>query len=159
MHITRIAVITCLSLTAGSVLADLKTDAQNEANKLARALVKQDYKTVAALTHPVVVKSAGGIDAIADLLARSFSDNQIAITRMQFTQPSQLNDSGKLLMAKLPYSSTAQVQEQSFELNSFYVGFSANQRQWYFVDCEGITQDILKQLAPGYNGKLNLDGC
>jgi len=134
-------------------------EAQTQANLLGTAMTKQDYLGVAKMTHPEVVKRMGGEDKLASYLDQAFKDGGIRFTRMQFQKPLQLNSSGRVILAKVPYQAVVSIGEEEGVSESFYIGFLVKKNQWAFVDCEGISQDILQVLSTGYDGGLNLSGC
>ena len=124
-----------LSLAMGKVFADGGSAATAGANKLGQAMVAKNYRGVAKLTHPMVVAGAGGIKATSKLLRDSFSGSGVTITSMIFTAPRQLIKAKDTYIAVLPYTTTAKIAGQSepVELESFYIGFSSDQRDWRFT--------------------------
>ena len=159
MNINKYLLVIGILFSSTIAFADVKSNATSEANKLAKAMVAKDYVTVAELTHPAVTKRFGGVDALSAMMKKNYSAAKLTFHKMKFQTPSQLNSSGKMIVAKIPYTSRVQVDKEQYDSSSYYVGFSVNNEKWYFSDCEGMSQDLLKSLAPGYNGKLNLDGC
>lgn len=148
-----------ITLYTGSLTAGSDNHAQESTNELAGYFVAQDYLGVAKLTHPAVVESTGGVQAIAQLLKNTFDESGIKITSMTFSAPRQIVDVNGLLLAVFPYDSVMIYQNENVEVNSLYIGFSKNSKKWYFIDCEGVTQELLGQLAPGYKNNLSLEGC
>ena len=157
-NFTRVVIAAGLLFT-GSATAGSDDYAQKSANKLAEYFLDQNYLGVAALTHPAVVEATGGSQAIAQLLKNSFDESGIKITSMTFSAPRQTVDVNGLLLAVFPYNSVMIYQNEHVEVNSLYIGFSKNSKKWYFIDCEGVTQELLGQLAPGYKNNLSLEGC
>ena len=149
----------CIMLFAGNVIAGSDNYAQIAANKLASYFVNENYVGVAELTHPAVVKATGGIEATANHIKSTFNEVDLIITSMTFSAPRQTVDVNGLLLAVLPYTSVMVYQNENIEVNSLYIGFSKNSKKWYFIDCEGVTQELLGQFAPGYKNDLKLDGC
>lgn len=154
-----IMVMLLSGLLLSPALADNTDTAQAQANKLGTAMASEDFTTVAQLTHPSVVRAMGGNEALAAELKKVFANGKVDITEMVFAKPSQINSSGKVVLARMPYHSKATISGEIMDVDSYYVGFSVNKTSWYFLDCEGITQDLLRQLSSGYDGKLKLEGC
>lgn len=148
-----------LSMVSGLAQADGSLAATKTANRLGQAMVAQNYMGVAKLTHPAVVLGAGGLKATAKLLRDTFAGSGVTITSMTFSAPSQMVKVEQSYIAVLPYTIIAKVENKSVELDSFYLAFSDDQRDWRFIDCEGASHAIIGQLAPGYNNQLKLEGC
>lgn len=160
MNINKSILLVGLLLSGTSfVQADVDTKAMSEANRLGKSMINKDYMMVAKLTHPAVSKKFGGVKALSLQLKKSYTEANLTFLKMKFHKPSEIDSSGKFVVAKIPYDSRVQVANEKYDSSSFYLGFSRDKKTWYFSDCEGMSQGLLKALAPGYNGNINLKGC
>lgn len=149
------ALAACL-LSAAALAASLGPG-ELAARKLGAALAARDYQTVADLTHPAVVKAAGGPEAVTKRLQTANAG--LTIHSMKFGKPEQLASVGDTRIGVFPYRSRVTLNDKTVEFGSFYIGFSWDRKSWKFIDCEGVTQDYLAKLLPGYNDNLALKGC
>ncbi len=131
--------------------------AERDARKLGDALVARDYMTVASLTHPAVVKAAGGPEKVVRQLQAANAG--LTTHSMTFHEPAQITEVGGTRIAVFPYRTTVTLNGKTVEFDSFYIGFTADRRNWKFIDCEGITQEFLEHLLPGYKRQLTFNGC
>ena len=143
-------------VSAAALAADLAA-AERAADKMADAFLARNYQAIVALTHPTVVKVAGGPDATAKKIEQA--NAELTYTSMKFGKPQQISDVGSALVGIFPYHSNITYRKQALEVNSFFIGISTDKRTWKFIDCEGVTQPYLAQLIPGYQNNLELKGC
>ena len=144
-------------LASGAAGAGDISSAQRDADKIAAATVAKNFAGVAEFTHPLVVKRAGGAAAMVKQLDTAYAE--ITINSMKFGKPEQITDVDGTLIGVFPFREKVTVKGKSVEVPSFYIGFAADKEHWKFIDCEGVTQEYLAALLPGYHNHLKLHGC
>ncbi len=153
----KLAMSLLFALFAGMACAGEPSPAERDAAKLATALVARDYPAVADLTHPAVIKAAGGTDGVIKMLQDANAG--LTVNSMKFHKPRHIRNVRGTLIAKFPFRTNATLDGKSVDFDSFYIGLSSDKQNWRFVDCEGVTQSYLRQLVPGYKDNLDLKGC
>lgn len=157
-----LALAACRSPPAGE-----ESPGARDAARLAHALMDKDFRTVVALTWPAVVERAGGEEAVIAQLKNA--QRGVTTNSMEFSRLTQLTPVDGKLLAVFPYRSkvtldnvtvgSVTIKHKVATFASFYIGLSADRRHWTFIDCEGVTQDYLAAMVPGYQKTLKLDGC
>lgn len=142
-----------------SVLAFMPQDTAADAPKLkaahesakmcAEATVKGDVEKLISLTHPAIVKLAGGKDAMLKVLKKSLEDMKTQGFKFNESkvEPAKSMIKGESgLYCILPITSKMSIQGKKITINTFLLGVSADDgKTWTFLDGNG-GEDSLRQV-------------
>ena len=123
-----------------------------QAYQMAAGLINGDYKTVAAYTHPNLIRLAGGTDKVGKAFEQG--KGKIRVVDVSFGKPSALVKAGKERQCVVPQTVTIQLPQGSLRTNSSLIAFSGDGgKHWVFADTQpGIEQ--LRKVIPTISRKL-----
>lgn len=132
--------------------------AQDAANKCAEATVKGDFAMLASLTHPAVVKAAGGREEMIKKITAAMEEMKgkgFKFDETKVEPATKLVKSGSSLYCVLPTTNKMSFQAKTITLKTFLLGVSTDDgKTWTFLDGNGgeaglrkIVPEIPKDLA------------
>ncbi len=154
--------IILFSTTLNAQYTQQLTTAKQQANLLAEAIVKKDYKTIIKFTNPNIKAKAGG-----DLkMLKSLEDANKMIATQGITIKSVtignilsiLKNKGEFLCT-FPQTSEMKMQVGKVIVQSTIIGSSSdNGNNWTFVDNTGKDKAELKKIIANFSDKLVIAG-
>ncbi len=118
-----------------------------------------NFDGVASMTHPKIVKAAGGESNAAIMIKKLLSENPLggSFKNMNFKTPNSIVSIKNNLGAVVPYDVLLEVNGKQAVMESFYIAWSDNEgEKWYFADGSRVNQRALEALFLGYSGQLVL---
>jgi hypothetical protein len=109
---------------------------KQQANEMAQAFLKKDFKTFSNYTYPKLIELIGGEENYLKLLEQLMSGPDAPVfLKLSFGEPSKIINTGKELQAVLPRISEIKVSEGVLVSNSPLIALSLNNgKNWYFID-------------------------
>jgi hypothetical protein len=143
--------------------ADALGNLKAQAEEMGRASLRQDHQRMADLTHPALVRQAGGRSKYIQMLdstAKEIKSQGFGLAGIHFEAPSALVESAGNVYAVIPYKMdmTGPGGAQG-TTPGYFIGVSADGgRSWKFVDGAGADGDRgnVKQMLPGFPDELAL---
>jgi len=136
-----------------------KQAAKEKVEDMNAALLKGIYGKVADLTHPSVVKLAGGRDkmrAVVELMAKQLKEKGAEIRSLKTGEPGEPIRAGADLYIVVPYRLEMKAKVGTIKHNSFVIGVSPDSgNTWTFVNGE-MTPEQTKRLLPDLPKRLKL---
>ena len=162
--IQRIFSLVALSLVMATTLmaqtpqqlAALKT----QANAMANAIKKQDYKTVIKMTNPKIVAAGGGEAKMMEELNKGIGmmkakGMNISINNVSLGVPSAFIKVDKQLQCTVPDKIDIKMIGGTVSTNSTLIALSDdNGKTWNFIDAMGKNVATIKQVIPTLSDKL-----
>jgi hypothetical protein len=147
-----------LALLVSPAPAHSRTTKNLEAvtQKMAKALVSQDYISAAELVYQPIIDAFGGKEATAEGTREVFDKmNNIGyrLTEMTFLKPEQPAIVGRQLHAVVPYIGVLRNQKGKLQFRSYYYAISDNDGQsWTLADGGKLNSETIKVIFPAYQG-------
>lgn len=154
--------IILLLLTASftTVSAQQKTQIKQQAQLMANATIKGDYKTLVKYTHPKIVNMMGGKEKMIAVVNKGVSQmqtNGITFKQALIGEPGNILNTGTGLYAVIPQKLIMNANGRTMTTTSSLLASSTDKgKTWYFTDAGNISDEQLKQLFPGVLGKLTI---
>jgi hypothetical protein len=131
-----------------------------QANAMATAIKKQDFKTVIKMTNPKVVAAAGGEAKMLEQLSKGMGAMKakgmsINISNVVVGEPSAFIKVKKQLQCTVPDKIEIKMMGGTMSTNSTLIAISDdNGKNWNFIDAMGKNIATLKQTLPELSDKL-----
>ena len=132
---------------------------KKQLDEMSAALLKKDFATYVKYTHPKIISEMGGEKAMADSMARYFSEMEhrgVTIANIRDGDPSWVIDTAGELQCTVPVSTAMQVQGGFVYMEATFVGVSKDRGlHWVFIDTTDDYRTIRKEF-PSLSSKLNI---
>jgi len=131
-----------------------------QANAMASAIKKQDFKTVIKMTNPKAVAAAGGEAKMLEQLSKGMGvmkakGMNLSINNVVIGEPSAFIKVKKQLQCTLPDKIEIKMMGGTMSTNSTLIAISDdNGKTWNFIDAMGKNIASLKQTLPELSDKL-----
>jgi hypothetical protein len=131
-----------------------------QANTMATAIKKQDFKTVIKMTNPKVVAAAGGEAKMLEQLSKGMGmmkakGMNISISNVVVGEPSLFIKVKRQLQCTVPDKIEIKMMGGTMSTNSTLVAISDDDgKTWNFIDAMGKNIAALKQTLPDLSDKL-----
>ncbi|QHS56216.1 hypothetical protein GWR56_11970 [Mucilaginibacter sp. 14171R-50] len=131
---------------------------KRQADRLAKATFKGDYKTVIDLTYPKLVELSGGRETMQKLMIERI-DGLKKQGVMQFNgsvgSPGPFYNAGTQIHCLLPETITLQMFNGHYVTQSYLLAISDDKgKSWTFIDVGNMPGEVLHKLLPDYNDEL-----
>lgn len=124
------------------------------------ALEQENFDLLISLTHPDVVKIAGGIEyARQDLVRDAYEYNrmQLRLTSVETKISSKIIEAGEELHAIVPYEKLYENEGLKHEEKNYYLAASLDDGlTWTFLDLRKHDTESIPLFIPAYDGRLNI---
>jgi hypothetical protein len=140
-------------------VADPRSIARAEAEKMGKALVGKDYNTFLKTTPPLAIQhTEGGKEAMLQELKKQIEEmdaNGVKILRAWPGQPSRLVDTAKELQCTIPQYMELKVDGGKVTSETTLIAMSPDKgKTWYFIDVAGKPLSEFRELFPTLSSKL-----
>lgn len=131
-----------------------------QANAMATAIKKQDFKTVIKITNPKVVAAAGGEVKMLDQLSKGIGMMKakginMNISNIVVGEPSAFIKVKKQLQCTVPDKIEIKMMGGTMNTNSTLIAISDDDgKTWNFIDAMGKNIATIKQVLPDLSNKL-----
>ena len=127
------------------------------AEQMAKALVKRDYESVAARTHPRIIEKMGGKALFVEISKIAFSTIP-PFTDIRIGEPGPIVKLKQGVAAVVPYVMKMKIPEGTIVTEAIYVAWSPDHGvSWFFADSNVVYKPGgLDFLFPGYHDELAL---
>jgi hypothetical protein len=131
-----------------------------QANAIATAIKKQDFKTVIKMTNPKVVAAAGGEVKMLDQLSKGIGMMKakginMNISNIVVGEPSAFIKVKKQLQCTVPDKIEIKMMGGTMSTNSTLIAISDDDgKTWNFIDAMGKNIATIKQVLPDLSDKL-----
>ncbi len=153
------ALAVCCCVTQAADDAPLKKIVKGKVEEMNNAIIKEDFAKVVDLTHPKVVKQAGGREKMISALEsgiKGLRSKGYEIRSVKVDDPSDPVAVGSDLFIVVPFLLEMKVPGGKGRQKSFVIGVSTDQgRSWVFIAGD---QDIkqIKMWLPSFPDQLKL---
>ena len=124
------------------------------------ALEQENFDLLISLTHPDVVKIAGGIEYARQDLARDateYNRMQLRLTSIETKTSSKIIEAGDELHAIVPYEKHYENNGLKHEERNYYLAASIDGgTTWTFLDLRKHDTESIQLFIPAYDGRLNI---
>lgn len=118
------------------------------ANRMAQAVVDNDYEKSYTLTHPALITALGGKEKYIESVKRTIGRDMV-IEKASVGEPTSIVEVGTELQAIVPETMEIGVSAGTLIVNASLIAFSYNDRQnWYFMDTGGHSLEELRKFLP-----------
>lgn len=150
-----------LILAMAPVLAeDTAVILKQQADLCSAAVKKNDFETLAGLTHPRVVEQMGGKEAMVRELTDTFDRlkaNGVAVADSLSKEPAPPAKVGGWLVAMVPTEVVMETPDKRLRIFSEMVGISEDEgKKWVFVDAGSMTPEEFFKMFPELRDKITL---
>jgi hypothetical protein len=149
----------CLTMNAQSGPGDYAPIVKKQAEDMAQALIKKDYKTYLKYMHPKDIASLGGEAAAEDTLRMAeaaMKKYESFISYIQVSDPSWVIDTAGELQCTVPETVVLNVKGGRVRSELTFVGISKNKgKNWIFIDTSADFKH-LKKNYPTLSSQLNI---
>ena len=131
-----------------------------QANTMATAIKKQDYKTAIKMTNPKMVAAAGGEAKMLEELNKGIGmmkakGMNMSINNISLGEPSAFIKVDKQLQCTMPDKIEVKMMGGTISTNSTLVAVSDdNGKTWNFIDAMGKNVASIKKIIPTLSDKL-----
>ncbi|MDI9366137.1 MAG: hypothetical protein QM541_14365 [Flavobacterium sp.] len=131
-----------------------------QANAMATAIKKQDFKTVIKMTNPKVVAAAGGEAKLLEQLSKGMGmmkakGMNMSISNVVIGEPSPFIKVKKQLQCTVPDKLEVKMIGGTISTNSTLIAISDDDgKTWNFIDAVGKNIAALKKVLPNLSDKL-----
>ncbi len=131
-----------------------------QANTMAMAIKKQDYKTVVKMTNPKIITAAGGEAKMMESLNKGINAMKakgmtMNISNVTIGEPSAFITVKKQLQCSVPDKIEIKMMGGTISSNSTLIAISDdNGKTWNFIDAMGKNLAAIKQVLPDLSDKL-----
>lgn len=126
---------------------------KEQARKLTRAFMDEDFETLLAGTYPKVIELSGGRAQVLATLKAGVAEGRAQGARVVSYEPGEpdaIKRAGTKLLSVVPVEMKVDFPERTFTQKSFLLAVSADGgKVWKFIDGTQLNQDLLKVLVPG----------
>jgi hypothetical protein len=131
---------------------------QQQAMKMAQALLKEDYKTFTKFTYPKLVQISGGYNEMATLIEKEISGMKkqgFKIDDVKVDSPSHIFRNGKELQCTALQHLYMTVQSKKVMSTSSLIAFSSdNGLNWTFLDANNKAIETIKKIVPNLSPQI-----
>lgn len=125
------------------------------------AVLSEDIDQLIALTHPNIIKLAGGQEFVHNSFledTKMYHEMQLRLDKMQTKGESKIIKSGEELHALVPYvKEFITVDGSNYKEENFYLAASVDMGMtWTFVDMKKYDSESIRVFVPEYNGRLDI---
>ncbi|RZK55235.1 MAG: hypothetical protein EOO91_14465 [Pedobacter sp.] len=129
-----------------------------QANEMATAVSKGDYKTLLKYTHPKIIKQMGGTEKATQTLKQAMlamKQQGLQFDKVSIGKVGQTIKSTKDIQSIVPQILDMKFGTKTIHSNSYLLGISYDAgKNWYFLDT-GTTQETeLRKMFPEINSKI-----
>jgi len=160
MRLSFLTFLFCIAFVL-ITFAQSKDATQNmkaQAGKMASAFLKDDYKTFARYTYPLIVKAMGGADKMADVLSKGRAGMKAQgaiISNITFDEPSKIIKAGKELQATIPQHTEIKLTQGRLLNTSTLIAISEdNGANWTFIDTSNKDRQTLNKVLPNLSPSI-----
>lgn len=154
-----LAILATSSLLHAADDAAMKKRVKAKVEELNTALLKEDFNKVVSLTHPKLVKIAGGKKALVESMesgTKSMTSKGISISSVETNEPSGIVKSTTEMYTVVPFTLKMTVPKGTMRVQSFVIGVSSDEaKTWTFVNGD-VDDEALKQVLPDLPKDLKL---
>ena len=126
---------------------------KEQARKLTRAFMDEDFETLLDGTYPKVIGLSGGRAQVLATLKAGVAEGRAQGARVVSYEPGEpdaIKRAGAKLLSVVPVEMKVDFPERTFTQKSFLLAVSADGgKVWKFIDGTQLNQDLLKVLVPG----------
>jgi len=134
------------------------TEIVKQANDMANAFIKEDYKSFVKFLHPKFIQAVGGENKMEKIIEKSISQakNQgISFLNITFDNPTKIVKSNKELQCTIVQHLTAKTKNGSVMNSSTLIAISIdNGKKWYFIDTTNKDIKQIRQLLPDLSPEI-----
>ncbi|AMR33779.1 hypothetical protein A0256_21240 [Mucilaginibacter sp. PAMC 26640] len=131
---------------------------KRQANLMAQATFKGDYKTTIAFTYPALITLSGG----KEQLQRLITDRMAKLKYQGITgfsggiaSPGKFYTAGNEIHCLVPEDIYIRTAAGRYKSRSYLLGISAdNGQNWTFIDVGNMPPEVLHRLLPNFNKDL-----
>ncbi|MBV4358993.1 hypothetical protein [Pinibacter aurantiacus] len=131
---------------------------QQQAMKMAQALLKEDYRAFTKFTYPKLVQISGGYNEMATLIEKEISGMKkqgFKIDDIKVDSPSHIFRNGKELQCTVLQHLYMTVQSKKVMSTSSLIAFSSdNGLNWTFLDANNKPIETIKKIAPNLSSQI-----
>ncbi len=154
----RTIILLILFMTSYCARAQQLEQIKAAAELMAKAMLGNDFKTLARYTNPKVVAMMGGVDNMMAVLNKGVKEMKsrgASISDVEIGMPPSIVTSGTELYAVVPEHLIMQANGSMFSTSSSLIAMSPDKgKHWYFTDAGNMSEAQLKQLFPKVYTKL-----
>jgi len=152
--------VVCCSVVQGEDdVQAMKKTVKGKVEEINNALIKEDYNKVADLTHPSVVKKAGGKEKMIAGMETSLKDMKskgFSFEAVKVEEPSDPVSSDSEIFVVVPFVLQMKAPGGKLKSKSFVIGVSSDQgKSWVFVNGD-LDIEKVKLILPTLPEKLKL---
>jgi len=131
---------------------------KQQAQLIANASVKADYKIIADHTYPKIIESVGGKDKMAATVKQAYDiikTQGISIEKVSIGSPGKFYKAGTEIHCLVPETTLLNSSNGKMLLNANLLAVSRDGGKfWYFLDINQSTYNIIPKLFPNFNKNL-----
>jgi len=131
---------------------------QQQAMKMAQALLKEDYRAFTKFTYPKLVQISGGYNEMATMIEKEISGMKkqgFKIDDIKVDSPSHIFRNGKELQCTALQHLYMTVQSKKVMSTSSLIAFSSdNGFNWTFLDANNKPIETIKKIAPNLSPQI-----
>ncbi len=131
-----------------------------QGNELCKAMVTQDYETLAKYTYPRIVEMMGGKKQMIATVAggmQQLKSQGIQFKEVSIGEPEKIYTAGKEIHCLVPQTIISDVQGTEDKRTTYLLAISKNKgKRWYFVDATNLDNTNVKNLLPEFNDDMKL---
>jgi hypothetical protein len=135
-------------------------DVREQADLLAKALLKDDYVTVLRFTYPKIVEMVGGSERMINLIKQGkdqMAQQGVGFDTVEIGEPSKIVTAGEEIHCLISQTIFLKVPKGRMKTESYLLAVSKDQgNHWFFIDAVNLTLDNVKSIVPNYNSDLKI---
>ncbi|PZR25913.1 MAG: hypothetical protein DI535_16535 [Citrobacter freundii] len=150
----------CASQSTGIDTLRLSKTVAIQLQRLANAMMKGDYETLAKTTYPSLLAKAGGpAKAVAKIKAEmeEMLTEGISFDSVYTGTPVSFVTAGPEIHTLIPQTILLTVKGRKLKSDSFMIGITSDKgNTWYFIDVSSNDEESIRQILPHYNPALKI---
>lgn len=155
------AMMCCFVVFASSCKRDHKATVKQEADKMAKALIDDDFKTFVDYLPTKLLEKLGGKEKMVQAMKESDSQMEASgakIVSYTYGDPTDVIEVGEELQCTIPLTTEVQLPTGKMTQKSTVVAISENKGEtWYFIDSGGLSLDKMKEVFPNLSDELVIE--
>jgi hypothetical protein len=151
--------ITVFTQSYGQV-KEASQNIKQQANKMAQAFIRGDYKTFVLYNYKPMVQGSGGATKMEQSLAKVVNDMKLkgmSFNNITFDEPSKIVKSGKELQATIAQHTHIKVPNGRAVSTSTLIAISTdNGNNWTFIDTSNKSIEALRKAMPNLSTAITI---
>jgi hypothetical protein len=148
------------NIAALYIIDDSTSNLKIQAQKMADAFIKEDYKTFVAYNYKPMVNGAGGaakMEQAITTMVNGMKAKGMSFLSISFDEPSTIVKSGTELQATIAQHTTIKLTQGKIVTTSTLIAISTdNGLNWTFVDTSNKDINLLRKAMPNLSPSITI---